>query len=484
MKVIVKGRENRDQLEIFSIEGFVPADHLLRKIDSAVDFNHIYDIVEDLYCADNGRPSIDPVVIFKMVLIQHLYGLPSLRRTVEEIKMNVAYRWFLGYLMNEQIPHFSTVSYNFKHRYTEKTIEEIFYWILNEIETAGYLSPEAVFVDGTHIKANANLKKAVKKAVPQAAKTYKKQLMEEINEERNDHGKKPFDGPKPPEEKEISESTTDPESGVFHKGEHKKCFAYTAQTGCDKNGYVMDVTVNPGNMHDSVAFDGLYDRLAEKNPEIKAVVADAGYKTPWISKRILDDGRIPVLPYKRPMSKKGFFPPYEYVYDEYFNCVICPENQVLSYATTNREGYREFKSKGYICENCPSRHLCTENQKFEKTVTKHIWSDYLETVEDIRHTPEYKALYERRKETIERVFADAKEKYAMRYTPYRGLSQVTNWVRLKFAAMNLKKYALHRWKRSHQYSALINLYTFFCQNKTHNPKSRLKFRVIRQTELH
>ena len=59
-------------------------------------------------------------------------------------------------------------------------------------------------------------------------------------------------------------------------------------------------------MHDSVAFDGLYDRLAEKNPEIKAVVADAGYKTPWISKRILDDGRIPVLPYKRPMSKKGF----------------------------------------------------------------------------------------------------------------------------------------------------------------------------------
>ena len=92
MKVIVKGRENRDQLEIFSIEGFVPADHLLRKIDSAVDFSHIYDIVEDLYCADNGRPSIDPVVIFKMVLIQHLYGLPSLRRTVEEIKMNVAYR--------------------------------------------------------------------------------------------------------------------------------------------------------------------------------------------------------------------------------------------------------------------------------------------------------------------------------------------------------------------------------------------------------
>ena len=461
MKVIVKEREKRSQIEIFSIEEFVPSDHLLRKIDSAIDFTHIYDIVEDLYCSDNGRPSIDPVVIFKMVLIQHLYGLPSLRRTVEEIKMNVSYRWFLGYLMNEQIPHFSTISYNFKHRYTEKTIEEIFYWILKEISKAGYLSPEAVFIDGTHNKANANMKKVVKKAVPQAAKIYEKQLMEEINEDREKHGKKALEEKEETEEKIINESTTDPDSGVFHKGEHKKCLAYTAQTGCDKNGYVMDVTVNPGNVHDSVAFDELYDRLVEKNPEIEAVVMDAGYKTPWISKKTIDDKRVPVLPYKRPMGKKDFFKPYEYVYDKYYDCVICPENQILSYSTTNREGYREFKSKGYICENCPSRYKCTENQKFEKTVTKHIWDDYLDKAEDIRHTPEYKDLYDKRKETIERVFADAKEKYAMRYTPYRGLSQVANWVRLKFAAMNLKKYAIHRWKKSHPYQSNTVFFTIF-----------------------
>lgn len=123
-------------MEIFSIEKFVPSDHLLRKIDNAVDFTHIYDIVKDLYCSDNGRPSIDPVVI------------------------------------------------------NGKTIEEIFYWILDEINHAGYLSPEAVFVDGTHNKANANLKKAVKKAVQQAARTYEKQLMEEVNKDRESHDKK------------------------------------------------------------------------------------------------------------------------------------------------------------------------------------------------------------------------------------------------------------------------------------------------------
>lgn len=305
------------------------------------------------------------------------------------------------------------------------------------------------------------MKKLVKKAVPQAARTYEEQLMAEINEDRYEHDKKPFDKAKPPKEKEINVSTTDPESGVFHKGEHKKCLAYTAKTGCDKNGYVMDVTVNPGNVHDSAAFDELYDRLVEKNPEIEAVVADAGYKTPWISKKVLDDNRIPVLPYKCPMSKKDFFKPNEYVYDKYYDCVICPENQVLSYATTNRNGYKEFKSKGYICKDCLSRHMCTKNAKFEKTVAKHIWCDYLETVEDIRHTPEYQDLYGLRKETIERVFADAKEKHAMRYTPYRGLSQVTNWVRLKFATMNLKKFAVHRWNRTHKLAAYSQIFLFF-----------------------
>ena len=220
----------------------------------------------------------------------------------------------------------------------------------------------------------------------------------------------------------------------------------TAETACDEHGYVVDVTVNPGNVHDSVAFDGLYDRMTEKHPEIKAVVMDAGYKTPWICKKVFDDNRVPVLPYKRPMGKAGFFRPYSYVLDEFYDCVICPENHILNYATTNREGYREFKSKGYSCALCPSIEHCTESTKHEKLVTKHIWEEYVERSEDIRHTPKYKALYEKRKETIERVFADAKEKYAMRYTNLRGLSQVTNWVRLKFAAMNLKKYAIHRWK--------------------------------------
>ena len=124
----------------------------------------------------------------------------------------------------------------------------------------------------------------------------------------------------------------------------------------------------------------------------------------------------------------------------------------MTYRTTNRDGYREYKSDPKICKNCPTRELCTHAKDFVKTVQRHIWKGYEDLADDARYTPKYQELYKRRKETIERVFADAKEKHAMRYTQCRGLAQVTNWVKLKFAAMNLKKLA--KWKWEELYSSL------------------------------
>ena len=441
-----KDLNKRNDGEIVSLDDLVPKFHLLRKIDKSIDWKKIYPIVEGKY-SKIGRPSVDPVVLVKMVMLQHIYGIRSLRQTVAEIEVNVAYRWFIGYGLTEKIPHFSTVSYNFLHRFDSEMFEEIFTLVLNEGIDSGYVKPEVIFVDSTHIKANANRKKQMKVHVPKAVKTYEEQLHKEINEDRDDHDKKPL---KETEEKAETEekmvSTTDPESGLFHKGEHQKCFAYEVQTACDKNNFVLDVTVVPGNVHDSVSFDGLYEKVTERFPEIKVVTADAGYKTPWICKKIIDDGRIPSMPYKRPQTKEGFFKKYEYVYDEYYDCYLCPNDKVLKYTTTNRDGYREYKSNPNDCAKCEKIKQCTESKIKQKVVTRHIWENYIEIAEDIRHSALGKETYSKRSQTIERVFADAKEKHAMRYTPYRGLNQVTNWVRLKFAAMNLKKMAMWKFK--------------------------------------
>ena len=190
--MLKKEMEQRQAIEMLCTDMLVPKDHLLRKIDVAVDFTYIYSLVEDLYCEDNGRPSCDPVVLFKLVLIQHLFGIRSLRQTMRDVEVNVAYRWFLGYTMSQQLPHFATISYAFRHRFTADVIEAVFRWVLEEVACAGYLSPEVVFVDGTHIKANANMKKQVKKQIPKAARHYQEQLMEEVDADRKDHGKKPL----------------------------------------------------------------------------------------------------------------------------------------------------------------------------------------------------------------------------------------------------------------------------------------------------
>jgi len=354
--------------------------------------------------------------------------------------------------MTDEIPHFTTFGKNYTRRFADSDIfEKIFEQIVLEAVKSGFVDASAVFIDATHIKASANKKKAVNEEVKLKVKHYHAELTEEINRDREEHGKKPFkdkddsDDDAPPPTKNVKTSTTDPECGLFHKGEHEKMFAYTAHTACDKHGFILGCNVAPGNIHDSVMFDSLYRNVLAKFPEIEITAFDSAYKTPWIMKQIFDSGRLASTPYKRPMTKKGFFKKYDYVYDEYYDCVICPENQILKYSTTNRDGYREYKSNPRICANCPSRHICTESKSHQKVVTRHVWESYMELAEDVRHSSEGKAAYLLRKETIERVFADAKEKHFMRYTHYRGLAKLKTQTLLTFTAMNLKKLA--RWKK-------------------------------------
>jgi len=449
--MIERQTDERGQVTMMCLEDLIPKGHLLRKIEKAVNWDEIYPMVEGYYCEDNGRPGVDPVVLVKMVMLQHIFGIRSLRQTVKEIEVNFAYRWFLGFGIHTPIPHFATISYAFATRFPSEVCEKIFAWILDAAVAKKYVQAEVVFIDGTHIKASANKNKKRKELAMQTARIYDEQLRDEINADRQERGKKPLkdrdndDDNQGSPQKEVTVSTTDPQCGVFRKGEHEVQFAYESHTACDDRGYVLGYTITAGNVHDSVAFDELYDEITKRFSEIETVTMDSAYRTPWICKRVFSDERKASLPYKCPMTKDGFFKKYEYVYDEYYDCYLCPENQVLRYSTTNREGYREYKSDPKICANCPSRAKCTESKNCQKIVTRHVWEEYVELAEDFRHTPDGKASYARRKETIERVFADAKEKHAMRYTHIRGLSRVRNWVGLKYAAMNLKKMAIRAW---------------------------------------
>ncbi len=447
--------KKREQVQMFCMDDMVPENHLLRIIDKAINWNFIYELVESKYSQETGRPSMDPVMLIKIPFIQYLYGIRSMRQTIKEIEVNVAYRWFLGLSMLDKVPHFSTFGKNYSRRFKDTDLfEQIFSRILEECYKFKLIDPSEVFVDATHVKARANNKKMQKRIAHEEALFYEEMLKKEINEDREAHEKKPLkdndndkdDNDNTPSSgngngkgKTIKTSTSDPESGWFHKGEHKSVFAYAVETACDKNGWILGYSVHPGNLHDSRTFQSLYDKI--KNIGIETLIADAGYKTPAIAKLLLDDGIKPLFPYKRPMTKEGFFRKYEYVYDEYYDSYICPNDQLLTYRTTNRDGYREYKSCGETCASCPYLSQCTQSKDHVKVGTMHIWEPDMEICEDIRHTLGMKELYSKRKETIERIFGTAKENHGLRYTQMFGKARMEMKVGLTFACMNLKKLA-------------------------------------------
>ncbi|QOK27693.1 IS1182 family transposase [Cytobacillus oceanisediminis] len=438
----------QDQIEMVALDELVPADHLVRKIEAAINFSFIYDLVKDKY-SEKGRPSIDPVILIKLTFIQYTFGIRSMRQTIEELKTNMAYRWFLGYGFHDKVPHFSTFGKNYERRFKDSDLfEQIFYRILKTAAEKNLISAEHVFVDSTHVKASANKRKFEKKVVRKETRAYQERLQEEINQDREDHGKKPFPPDKFDKEeyKEIKESTTDPESGYYVKDERTKQFAYSFHAAADRNGFVLGAIVTPGNTHDSHILEPLVEQVIEKVSKPKAVAADAAYKTPAITSYLLKNDITPALPYTRPRTKEGFFRKHEYVYDEHFDCYICPTGEILKYTTTTKEGYRQYKSDPRICAGCPFLSQCTQSQAHQKLIQRHVWEEHVEEADHLRHHQDVKPIYEKRKETIERVFADAKEKHGMRWTTLRGLKKMSMQAMLTFAAMNLKKMANWTWQ--------------------------------------
>jgi transposase len=346
---------NRDQIEMIALEQLVPANHLVRKIEAAIDFSFIYSLVQDMYSSERGRPSIDPVVLIKMAFIQYTFGIRSMRQTISEIETNVAYRWFLGFGFYDKVPHFSTFGKNYERRFKDTDLfEQIFYRILKE--------------------------------------------------------------------------------------------ASDKNAASDRNGFVLGAIVTPGNIHDSVIFEPLLEKVIDKHGKPEAVAADAGYKTPPIAQFVFENDMTPALPYTRPRTKDGYMKKHEYIYDEYYDCYICPQGQILKYTTTTKNGKRQYFSNPLECQNCPLLSECTQSKEHKKLIERPVWEHYIEEADHLRHTQENKSIYARRKETIERVFADAKEKHGMRWTTLRGLKKLSMQAMLTFAAMNLKKMANWTWK--------------------------------------
>ncbi len=445
--MLKKPSPQQTELEMVTLEELVPADHLLRKIDAVIDFSFIHDRVAGLYCADNGRPALDPVLMFKALFIGYLFGVRSERQLVREIEVNVAYRWFLRLRLADKVFDASTLSQNRRRRYTDPSVaQDIFDAIVEQAITHGLVDGTVLYTDSTHLKANANKNRYDKAVIAKSRADYWDALDDAIAADRAAHGKKPLRAkPRQAPEKETKVSRTDPEAGYMVRDGKPKGFFYLDYRTVDgRLGIITGTHATPANVHDSIPYLERLDRQRRRFAlDVRAVGLDAGYATAGIAQGLEERNIKGVTGYRRPTPPKpGMMAKKVFVYEPQSDAYRCPEGSLLAYATTDRNGYRHYKSDPAQCRTCPLLASCTANAKAERTITRHVWQDARDRTDAHRLTDWGKRIYKRRKETVERSFADAKQLHGHRYARFRGLTAVKIQCLLAAAAQNIKKIAL------------------------------------------
>lgn len=438
----------QSEIILYSLEDLVPQESIYRKIDKYIDFTFIYDKVKDLYCQNNGRNCVDPVVLFKLVFIQTIDGIKSMRKTCEKIKVDLEYRWFLGIPLGKSTPHYSTFSQNYIRRFQGTTIfEEIFTQIVEQAINLNLVSGETFFTDSTHKKANAN-KNKFHEEVQKVVKQRKEWLEKEINAERKNQGYKEFKFKEEIEEKKIKVSNTDSESGYYHRDNKEKGFMYLDHRTVDsKCNIIVDCHITKGNVHDSQPYISRMEYIKNKfGFNIKEVGVDSGYDTTDIKKYFEDNNIFGVIAYRRYQQGNTNIRKYEFKYNKEQDCYICPKTGVtLPYTgRVDRNGYKYYSDREN-CQGCPHINECCRAQGY-RIIRRLICEELNENARERRLSEKGKQLYKLRKEKIERSFADSKNNHGYRYVMYRGIEKNQNYTWLICAAQNMKNIAIKKEK--------------------------------------
>ncbi|MEI6100346.1 MAG: IS1182 family transposase [Eubacteriales bacterium] len=446
--MLIEKKENQAEIELVIIDSLVPKNHLLRKIKKYIDFSFINDLCREYYCKDNGRPAVEPEILFKMLFIGYLYGIRSERRLMEEIEVNIAYRWFLDFKINDTIPDASVIWQNRRRRFKHTDIpQQIFDNIVRQAMDKGLVDGSILYTDSTHLKASANKNKFTNITISMTPKDYVRTLDNSIAKDRIAHRKKELKQARNNKisTKQIKQSTTDPQSGYMHRDDKPKGFFYLDHRTVDSRvNIITDVYVTPGNINDVDPYiERLKTQIKKFGFNTECVGLDAGYNTNNICRELSEMGLKGAMGYRRGCQPKGKYGKHKFNFLPEWDVYICPKRCYLTYRTTTGAGYREYTANGEHCSSCPRQAEClTEKQKY-KVLRRHVWEDYRDEMSCFTKSDYGKQVYARRKETIERSFADAKELHGLRYCRMRGLAGASEQCLLTAAVQNMKKIAIH-----------------------------------------
>ena len=423
------------------LEDFIPPDHLLRRIDQVLCFDDLRPQLAALY-SPVGRPSIDPELMIRMLLVGYLYGIRSETRLCEEVHLNLAYRWFCRLGFEGRVPDRSSFSKNRHGRFAQgDVLRSVFEMVLRCCMDAGLVGGAGALVDGSTVEADANRDKRAAPGDLQAAwrmaddvtrpvRAYLEQLDAEASEER--------EGPVHPAPKVISQ--TDPQAAWSTKDGPGRFSYETNYLVDDQNAIIVDVEATPARLsQEIVAAKAMLERSRDRVGFAPAsLAADKSYGTAPFLAWLLERNVTPFVPVlDRKGQTDGKLTRDEFAYDHARDCFVCPEgHNLILRSITPETGVKRYRPSASACRHCPRKPDCTDGST--RTLVRLVDEDARQSVRDLVSTAAYAVARARRKK-VEMLFAHLKRHLKLRRLRLRGLAGATEEFLLAATAQNLKR---------------------------------------------
>ena len=436
--LIMMGQHDRSEalFHYFRLEDQVPETHLLRLIEKHISFAFVRQQLKDRY-SEMGRPSIDPELLLRILLIGYLYGITSERKLVEELRMHLAWRWFTELGFDQEIPHHSTFSKNRHGRFQEsKLFEQLFEQIVRQCVEVGLVEGKHLSVDGSFVEANAAKESRIPREQLAGAAQVKPIVREYLQELEQQN---PVEEPVHTQDQV---STTDPDSTYATKGGTPARLGYYDNYLVDNASCVIvGVQATAARMsQETVAAQAMLTRFAQsqgRKPE--SVGADTTYGNGeflhWLAEREI----TPYMRTRESAKRKNspFYGPESFTYQPESNSYRCPAGEQLNYVGLNvRNRAHAYIGSAKRCGACSQKPQCTSGRY--KYLAIHRDELARQRARELANTPEF-AYAQRQRKKVEALFAELKNQIGLRRVRLRRLKFVQEQFFLAAAAHNIKR---------------------------------------------
>src|SRR6266852_6365351 len=420
----------------FRLEDQIPEDHLLRLIDRYVDFSFVRERLKSSY-SPTGRPSIDPEVLLRLLLVGYLYGITSERRLMDEVRMHLAYRWFTRLDFSREIPDHSTFSKNRHGRFRQSGVfRQVFEEIVQRCLEVGLVEGRNLAVDGTLVGANASQQSRVQREqlaeVAQVSRTVQQYLAE--LEQQNPVADSEEPSPSGPV------STTDPDAAWTAAKNGPALLAYYDNYLIDTHSRViLAVEATPARFRqETVAARRMFEQVSKLGVHPESLGADKAYGSGEFLAWLLARGVQPHIPViDRRHQTGGHFTRDQFRYDSTENVYYCAEGKPLRYRGQHRtERGSSYCSTAAQCQGCPQKMRCTPTAY--RTLFIHMDEPARQVARALVGTPAYERS-RRARYKIEALFAELKQRMRMQRVRLRRLWNVSEQFLLAATAQNLKR---------------------------------------------